>query len=273
MKYLFFTMIFMAGILPLNGQNCKAFLYYGDTSQYEACIIAEEAEDYYQFSKEFQEIYDKSIDKCYYFASAYHAKSVAYLKSGDFFTWKKLIDKAVEFNPKEYLGYRGWCRYQFFRDYEGAIGDIERLDSLIAYNIGYSSNGDYHLNIAKAICYKALGKKENAIKIIEEQLADQKHSVGIYDYLHLGVLYLESGQFQKAINTLVLQEKINDIAENRFYIALAYKGLGQKEKYYLNVALCKKLYQLGSKMNDPYTNPFDKIYLKQIEKEIKLLSE
>lgn len=33
----------------------------------------------------------------------------------------------------------------FFRDYKGAIKDIEKLDSLISYNIGYSTNGDSNL--------------------------------------------------------------------------------------------------------------------------------
>ena len=57
--------------------------------------IAEEAKNHHQFSKKYQEIYDMAIEKCPYFADAYQARSVAYLKSGDFLTWKKLIDKAL----------------------------------------------------------------------------------------------------------------------------------------------------------------------------------
>ncbi|WP_321538873.1 tetratricopeptide repeat protein [Flavobacterium piscinae] len=82
----------------------------------------------YQFSKEYQSILNESLKIDSTFDYAYWAKSIAYLKSGDFITWKKLIDKAVDLNPVEYLGYRGWCRYQFFRDYEGAINDIEALE-------------------------------------------------------------------------------------------------------------------------------------------------
>ena len=62
------------------------------------------------------------------------------------------MNKAVALDPKEHLPYRGWCRYQFFRDYEGAIQDIERLDSLSKYDIGYSVNAEYHLHIARALC-------------------------------------------------------------------------------------------------------------------------
>ena len=142
MKYL--ALIITLMVLPLSGgaQNCNAFLYAKDTLQYEACVIAEERDGHYQYSREFQEALDKAIEKCPYFSYAYLHKSVAYLKSGDFVTWKTLIDKAVELNTKENLGYRGWCRYQFFRDYRGAIVDIELLDSLISYDIGHSAGGE-----------------------------------------------------------------------------------------------------------------------------------
>lgn len=272
MRNNFLLAIFSVLSLNLDGQNCNAFKYYGDTLQYEACIIAEEAKNHHQFSKKYQEIYDMAIEKCPYFADAYQARSVAYLKSGDFLTWKKLIDKAVEFKPKDWLGYRGWCRYQFFKDYDGAIKDIEKLDSLINYDLGHSANGDYHLNIAKAICYKAKGESLRAIEIIKQQLADEKHNVGIYDYLHLGVLYLENKQFKDAILYLEMQEKKNDLAENRFYKALAYKELGQIEECRKNLELAQQLYVKNVRMDDPYCIPCDKIYLKQIEDEVKAVA-
>ena len=172
--------------------NCEAYKYLGDTLKYEACKKAMEIKGHYQFSKEYQTILDESIEIDPTFDYPYWAKSVAYLKSGDFVTWKKLIDKAVELNPKERLGYRGWCRYQFFRDYKGAIEDIERLDSLVDYDIGQSQNGTYHLNIAKGLCYKALGEKEKAIEIIENQikLNEQEDFVGANDYLPVSYTHL-----------------------------------------------------------------------------------
>jgi len=69
---------------------------------------------------------------------------------------KKMIDKAVELDPEKYLGYRGWCRLQFLRDYKGAIKDIEELKSLVSYDIGACQTGDYHLNIVLTLCYQKL---------------------------------------------------------------------------------------------------------------------
>lgn len=262
-------------LIPFSGTyaqpNCEAYKYLGDMVKYEACKKAMEIKGHYQFSKEYQTILDEAIKIDPTFDYPYWAKSVAYLISGDFVTWKKLIDKAVALNPKERLGYRGWCRYQFFRDYEGAIRDIEKLDSLVTYDIGQSQNGTYHLNIAKGLCYKAIGEKEKAINIIEEQikLNEAEDFIGAYDYLHLGVLYLETNDPEKALAAFENQTEHNEVAENQYYSALAYKALENRNEYKTSLERAKKLYLDGNKLSDPYSSPMDKIYLKNIEDELE----
>lgn len=268
MKYIY-LILSLFFTLQLYAQNCEAFKLYGDTLQYEACIIADVAENHYQFSKEYQQIYDRSLDKCNYFSTAYHAKSVAYLKSGDFVEWKRLMDSAVKLKPKEYLGYRGWCLFEFCRDYEGAIQDIEKLDSIVNYDIGYSSDGEYHLDIARAICYKKIGKKQKAIKIIETKLNEEKYDPSIYDYFHLGVLYLEEENSKSSITALKMQIDINANAETYYYLALAYKQLKNKSKYNESLQKAKEFYSRGSHMRSSYATYMDKIYLKDIIKEIE----
>jgi tetratricopeptide (TPR) repeat protein len=271
MKYSIFITLFLCYSFSLS-QNCEAYKYYGDTLKYEACKVAKKRAGHYQFSKEYQIALDKSLKIDSTFDHAYYAKSIAYLKSGDFVTWKKLIDKAVEYNPTKHLGYRGWCRYQFFRDYKGLIQDIEKLESLVTYDIGYSQNGTYHLNIAKGLCYKAIGKKVKAIDIIENQikLNEEENFVGAYDYLHLGVLYLETENFTKAIELFEKQSKENELAENQYYLALAYKSLNKLSEYKSCLEKARELYIKKSRMFDSYSNPMDKIYLKNIENELKI---
>ncbi len=271
MKYtiLFIWLLAFSGVFAQP--NCEAFKFFGDTLKYKACKKAMEIKGLYQFSKEYQAILDQSIEIDPTFDYPYWAKSIAYLKSGDFLTWKKLIDKAVQLKPKAHLGYRGWCRYQFFRDYHGTIKDIEKLDSLVDYDIGYSQNGTYHLNIAKGLCYKAIGEKEKAIEILEKQikLNEEKNFVGAKDYLHLGVLYLETGNIEKAILLFKKQSKYNELAENQYYLALTYRQLNKPDAYKSCLEKAKELYTSGIRLSDPYSNPIDKIYLENIENEIK----
>ena len=107
--------------------NCE--IYKKNISCYKSCSQAMKAIRYSQGSYKSQQHFKKSIDMCPTFSYSYMEKAVPYLKRGLFIEWKKMIDTAVELSPKEYLGYRGWCRLQFLRDYEGAIKDIEELKS------------------------------------------------------------------------------------------------------------------------------------------------
>ena len=248
--------------------NCEAYKYYGDMSKFEACKKAEEASRYYQFTKEYQEILDAALAIDSTYAYAYQAKGYAYLKSGDFITWEKLMRNAVHYEPDLHLGYRGWCRYQFFRDYKGAIEDIERLESLVKGDIGFGQNGDYHLKIAKALCYKAIGEKARAIEIMEEQLGLEDHFIGLYDYLHLGILYLETNQPDKALQAFQIQETENTLAENEYYRALVYKEKKNKALYNKYLEKAHKLYLEGRHMFDPYTHQMDRIFLSDIKSEM-----
>lgn len=266
MKYLF-----ILSLLSISGYgqpNCNVFKFENNEHCYEACMIASEA-SIYQGSKESQVQFDSAIALCPGFDYAYMEKSIPYLKRGDFITWKKLIDKAVELNPSAHLGYRGWCRYQFLRDYKGAIRDFEELESLIGHEIGYSQNGDYHLNIAKALCYKALGMKQRAINIIEDQLSTKDYLPMPYDYLHLGVLKLDVGDADGAIAILKKQIAYNDyLAETYYYLALASKRLCNKGDFEEYISKAKTFYIKRHKITDPYTHPMDKIFLADIEKEV-----
>lgn len=270
MKPRFFTSFFFLCALALQAQpNCNVYKWKGDTVCYKACEFYVNTMGFAQGSRESQIMLDSVIRICPQFDEAWRVKSIPYLKRGDFITWKTLIDKAVELNPREHLGYRGWCRYQFLRDYEGALRDLESLDSMKIPDIGYSANGDYHLNIARALCFKALGQKEKAAAVIENQLAVASYSPGLYDYLHLGVLYLELGRLPEAIRALESQEKaFPGLSENNYYVALAYRRSGKPELAGPCLEKARESYVSGRHRTDPYDHPMDCIFLSDIDREL-----
>ena len=246
--------------------NCE--IYKSDDSCYQSCNEAMRAIRYAQGSCQSQQYFDNSIELCPTFAYSYMEKAVPYLKRGLFIEWKKMIDKAVDLSPKEYLGYRGWCRLQFLRDYKGAIKDIEELKSLVNYDIGYCQTGDYHLNIALALCYKKIGDFEKAKELFNNQLNSENYSEGLYDYYHFGVLEYETGNFEEAIKYLDKQIEVNDyLGETYFYKALANKKLNQLELYSQNLERAESYYRSGRLRNDTYTETIDKIYLIDILEE------
>ena len=248
--------------------NCLLYKNDGDSSCYKACVTA--TKDMRQGSKYSQEEFDKAIDLCPTFAYAPYEKSVPFLKNGDYITWKKLIDRAVELDPSGYIGYRGWCRFQFLRDYEGAIKDIEQLRKLTPHDIGYSNNGSYHLNVVLALCYKGLGDKQRAINEITNHLNGEDYMSLSYELLHLGVLYLETGELEKAIELLSQQIETNDyFAENYYYLGLAYKNLGDLTLAVDHFSKARDFYMAERKMNDIYNTGVDQIFLSDIESAIE----
>lgn len=262
-------------ILPLifpstiySQPNCNVYKVNNDEPCYNACVLAIEAERY-QWAREAQVKFDEAVQLCPKLDYAYLEKSVPFLKSGNFIEWKRLFDKAVEINPLGRLGYRGWCRFQFIRDYAGAIKDFETLDSLTSFDIGYSQNGDYQLNIVKALCYKAIGQKSKAIEIIENQLAQKGYTPMTYDYLHLGVLKMETGDTAGGIEYLKKSISFNDyLAEPYYYLGLIYKKKHLTKEFRENMEKAKAYYLKGYKRFDPYTHPMDKVYLADIESEL-----
>lgn len=271
MKIHYICLLLLIETMPIQAQiNCNIYKWSGDSSCYRACQVYDFANHTAQGSRASQVLYDSVIALCPSFDMAYMEKAVPYLKRGDFITWRIWIDKAVALNPKEHLGYRGWCRYQFLRDYKGALKDLEALEKIKQPNIGYSVNGDYHLMIAKALCYKGLGEKEKAIQIIEAQLAQPDYSPGYYDYLHLAVLKLETGNPQEAIPVLEKQHTLSaTFAETHYYLAMAYHHLQDRPQMLKNLAEAQKLYEEGRHRSDPYDNPTDRIYREDIERALK----
>lgn len=235
----------------VEGENCK-----------KACGLYNWASDR-QGSRESQEAFDKAIGLCPDFSNSYMEKAVPYLKNGDFVTWKILIDKAVAADPKMHLGYRGWCKFQFLRDYKGAVQDLEELGKYYPEDLGRSLNGDYHLEVVKAMSYSALGQKGKAVGIIEKLLASKGYFKGMYDHYQLGVTYFELGRYDEALENFEKQSKEYNFAENIYFKSKVSKI---RNKDYLDLKkLALMTYDEGKTMKDVYTHHFNKIYRKQIE--------
>lgn len=247
--------------------NCNVFLWKGDTAQYQACTLLTENQDkYYQFSKAFHQLVDSAILICPRFAYAYREKAAPYVKSGNFLEWKKYIDLAVKYDSLAYLPVRASLRYKFFADYAGAIQDIEWMEKISRSDIGFSSNGAYHLTIVKALCYKQLGKPKEGIKTIENRLNNGKYTAGLYDYLHLGVMHYQVGDYEKAIDALNQQRSQHDFAEVSYYLALCHQRLGNTEAYAQAKQAAVALFNAGQKLFDDYHYMIDQIFEQDLAK-------
>ena len=263
MKYLIVILLNFISFQTLFSQpNCE--VYKSDETCYNSCQTAWQAIRYGQGSYQSQALFDQSIEECPTFAYSYMEKAVPFLKRGLFIEWKKLIDKAVDLSPKEYLGYRGWCRLQFLRDYEGCIEDIEELKRISKYDIGYCQTGEYHLDIVLALCYKEIGQLEKAKELFYAKVNTKDYSNDLHNYYHLGRIEYELKNYEIAKELFEKQIENNELAEPWYYLALTNKKLNQIEDYRKNLDKAEQLYRQGRSMFDNYAEPIDKIFLNDI---------
>ena len=267
-RKLFIIFLFISSILK-SQYNCTIFKNENCRKACELANIAKED----QGGKNSQIKFSEAIELCPTFDYAYSEKSVPYLKTGDFVTWKKLIDKAVEINPRNNLGYRGWCQYQFLRNYKAAIKDIEDLEKLVGEdNVGFSQNGNYQLEIVKALCYKNIGNKQKAIEIIEHQLTKNNNHIFLFDYYHLGVLYYEVAKYSEAKLSFEKQIANNDYyAEPYYYLSLIYTKENNKVKAKEMIDKALSYYSTNKSMKDAYTTIIDKVYEEEMKNQQKIL--
>lgn len=257
LKTISLSLILGGAFVSFGPPNCN--LFEGDCK--DACKEAEHAIMHGQGSRASQIHFDKSIELCPTFAYSYYEKAVPFAKRGYMDESMALMDKAVEHNPAEYLGHRGWYHFFFMHNYKAAIKDIETLQELYGKDdIGVTGDAMYHLNVMKGLCYKGLGQKVKAIRCIEDQMAKKDHHSGLYDYLHLGVLYLENGNLQNALEILTIQIEQDPWSEAYYYRAQVYKQLQGSEKCIADLNQALVQYKKGDKLKNSYRQIVDEIY-------------
>ena len=209
------------------------------------------------------------------FSNAYFEQSVAFNKRGEYARGFELLDKAVELDPKLHLGYRGWLKYHFLKDYNGCIEDLERLDSLTPNFVDAPWGENIHFVLGMA--YKGLGDYENALSQFDKNLATEKDTswVNANMYLYKGIIHYELKNYDKSIKNLeaCLKNNYKRSAEANFYKGLIYKDLGDSIQALELLNLSKEQILKGYRNTDPYTEIQDEVYLSDVENEVFILSK
>lgn len=271
MKSLFAAAAGLLLSLPSYAQDVNCAIYPAGSPCRQACDLyqspARKAAG--QGSARSQQYFDEVLALCPTFAPAWREKAVPYLKQGDFGTWKRLIDHAVQLQPAQYLGYRGWCRFEFLHDYAGAQADLTRLMALTLGNPGFSNNGDYDLRIVLALCLREQGDAKRALAVFDACIAANKaqQRIGLYDYLHRGVTRFRQGDTAGALLDLQRQQQqIKQLADTEYYLGLVYRKQKKSALAHRHFALAETLFRQGHYRHNDYCESLDKVYLADIQR-------
>jgi tetratricopeptide (TPR) repeat protein len=170
-------------------------------------------------------------------APIWQQKSMPYLKNGDFITWRKFINKAVDNAPERYLAYRGFCAAIFVKDYESALIDFENRQKLNPKNLIHEM--DHSLEFWRGLCYLGMGQLDSARffmeKSVNDQLALRSAEWAHYnDFFYLGVIYYE----------------LKDLSKAQYYMDASLKNYAQfPDAHYYKALILNKLGKSGEALD------------------------
>jgi tetratricopeptide (TPR) repeat protein len=255
--------------------NCRVFT---DSCHIKACLLYNAADSFGQGTRRSQQYYDSAIKVCPDYEEAWREISVPYLKRGDFFTWRKYLDKAVLLKPQAALGIRGWCLFKFLRDYEGALSDLQKFDTITGFNPSYSGDGNYHLYNVMALCERELGNYPKALHYfslgIDSMLAQKGDAwIGLSDFLHRAVTKMRMKDYEGALSDLNRQmKKYDNYAEIYYYQGLIFNAMRRKKEAAASLEKAKTLMSSGTHhLSDIYCEMPDEVFMEDIEEAIRRL--
>lgn len=192
---------------------------------------------------------------------AYASRSVAYNKTGDPATGFALLNKAVELAPLENLGYRAFVKLYMMHDYEGALRDCLRLDSMTSNSKPGVWGEDIDMVIG--LCHLQLNDLEkarlrfsNSISRVTKETGKEWNSPRVY--LYLAITQMKENRHAEAVRTLEELTQLNpNYSEACYYLAQCYISLKATEKARVTIERCRTVFaKYGAEKNPYFELPF-----------------
>ncbi len=187
---------------------------------------------------------------------AYMNLSIPYNKRGEHATGFALLNRAVDLNPIQYLGYRTFVKLYMMHDYEGALQDCLRLDSLTSY--GKPGVWGEEMDMVIGLCYLQLNDLENARLRLSNSINEVTKKIGKQwnssrAFLYLGITLMKEKSYSEA--TRVLDELIQlnpDYSEAYYYKAQCFSSQKDLKNAAATLEKCRQVFEKHGAERNPY---------------------
>ena len=185
-------------------------------------------------------------------------QSVPFNKRGQHEKAFDLLDEAVVLAPIEHLGYRGYIKLRFQRDFEGALKDFDRLDELTPGVIDTPWGED--IDFLRGECYYGLKSYKNARRHFKKSIQNQGAGwADIQSFVYIGLCESKLGNLEEAINYYhKALEQSKYTVEAHLELAKLYLKKNDKENANHHLKLADKYFNY--KRNDPYNEYLNEVY-------------
>jgi tetratricopeptide (TPR) repeat protein len=185
------------------------------------------------FSSDYQIYLDSAIAANPKFAYLYQQKSMPYFKQGKYEVGLRILDKAVELDPKSHIDYRAFIKCIFAKTYENAIKDFEVSKKVKGEN-GFVMDHSYNFYIG--LCHLQLGEYKKAVNFLEQsidytRMRNGEDWIHFLDVFYAGIACQEMGMDAKAISYFDKSLKLYpNFSDAEYYKAISLFRTSQAEK-------------------------------------------
>jgi len=212
-------------------------------------------------------------------ADLYREIGIPYGKRGMPVEFHPPYSKAVELDPVEWQGYRGYMYLYFYRDYERAIADFDALDALTPNFVDYPQATSVHF--MRAVAYMGLEDYDTALDyfdkhIVEELRTTTEDFIDLKTFVFQGICHYKKGEIDLA------RASFNRGTTNTPYSAdlwywTAKLALERRDKLAATAAIEKAAIQFKKEYfnNRPYVEEFHQIYegdIQELKEKIAFLN-
>jgi len=200
---------------------------------------------------------------------AWRDLALPYLYAGMINEWNKHMKKAVELNPVAWQDWRGYQKLYFFRDYSGALFDLDATDTLTFNQVDYPQN--ISVDYLRGMCYLGLEQYDRSIEYFDKYIDDETEKVGeaYVDesaFLYLGIIANSQNRFDDAIKHFERAAKFEiGNADLDYHKAKAYLSIGEIEKAQELLLNAKKKFEDDEYMRGFRYEAIEQLYLSDIK--------
>lgn len=189
---------------------------------------------------------------------------VPYLKRGIASAFPHYYGKAADLDPLGWTGWRGYLYLYFYRDYERALADFNRLDTITPGVVDYPQS--VSVDFMRGICYLQLKQYNQSVSYFDEHIAYETGVTGFKyiapeTFLFRGIAYLGLKDTATALRSFETGLRIEDYnADLMYWLAKTYaqEGRTAEARNYLKKA--QKAFANNDYNRRPYVEEFYQLY-------------
>lgn len=268
-KKYFLNPVLVIALLSCNQQKKFDNLSLHARKRLSADLLTQGEQGYPQGSPDNMYLIEMAIEADPTNSAALRELSVPYLKRGLPHQWKPLFDKAVEVDPVAWQGWRGYLKLFFYRDYEGAILDLNATDTLTPNLTDYpqSMSVDY----LRGLAYMGLKDDATAQKWMTRYIDDVTRNLGedwveVNAFLYRGIIRARLGNDEDAYRDFTTHLKYYKNSADGHYHMARVELKSHKinaAKNHVDTALMQ--FNKGYFMSVHYVETLEQIYRSDIE--------